>query len=168
MSDPGADAARTFAGLLRAHGVKATPPGPSRATGRADTLAPVASPPLSALVERMLTNSDNDLAEALLRHTAVATGKRADFAGGAAALAARLKHLGLPVKGSEFHDGSGLDRADRLTAGLLTGLLTTAADPDRPGLRAALTGLPVAHFTGTLADRYPDGAAGLVRARPAP
>ncbi|MEU9554805.1 D-alanyl-D-alanine carboxypeptidase/D-alanyl-D-alanine endopeptidase [Streptomyces fumanus] len=165
VSDPAADAARTFAGLLRAHGVKATPPGPSKATGRADTLATVASPPLSALVERMLTNSDNDLAEALLRHTAVATGKRADFAGGAAALATRLKHLGLPVKGSEFHDGSGLDRADRLTAGLLTGLLATAADPARPGLRAALTGLPVAHFTGTLADRYPDGAAGLVRAK---
>ncbi|MGW5782369.1 D-alanyl-D-alanine carboxypeptidase/D-alanyl-D-alanine endopeptidase [Streptomyces sp. NPDC003757] len=165
VPDPAADAARAFAGFLKEHGVTASPPGPSKATGRADTLATVSSPPLSALVERMLTNSDNDLAEALARHTAVATGKSADFEGAGAAVAARLKQLGLPVRGARFHDGSGLDRTDLLTADLLTGLLTEAADPGRPQLRPVLTGLPVAHFTGTLAGRYPDGAAGLVRAK---
>ncbi|MCZ9343901.1 D-alanyl-D-alanine carboxypeptidase, partial [Streptomyces sp. TRM76130] len=67
-SDPAAAAARTFADLLEQRGVEVSPPGPSKATGRADTLATVSSPPLSALVERMLTNSDNDLAEALARH----------------------------------------------------------------------------------------------------
>ncbi|MEU4658049.1 D-alanyl-D-alanine carboxypeptidase/D-alanyl-D-alanine-endopeptidase [Streptomyces sp. NPDC023723] len=157
-SDPAAAAARTFAELLEQRGVKASAPGPSKATGRADTLATVSSPPLSALVERMLTNSDNDLAEALARHTALASGKKADFKGGAAAITARLKQLGLSVKGADFHDGSGLDRADRLTAGLLTGLLATAADPDRPELRTVLTGLPVAGFTGTLSGRYTDDA----------
>ncbi|MFG3247505.1 D-alanyl-D-alanine carboxypeptidase/D-alanyl-D-alanine-endopeptidase [Streptomyces sp. NPDC048187] len=165
VPDPAADAARAFAGFLKEHGVTASPPGPSKATGRADTLATVSSPPLSALVERMLTNSDNDLAEALARHTAVATGKSADFEGAGAAVAARLKQLGLPVRGARFHDGSGLDRTDLLTADLLTGLLTEAADPARPQLRPVLTGLPVAHFTGTLAGRYTDGAAGLVRAK---
>ncbi|MGV9285205.1 D-alanyl-D-alanine carboxypeptidase/D-alanyl-D-alanine endopeptidase [Streptomyces sp. NPDC003730] len=165
VPDPAADAARAFAGFLKEHGVTASPPGPSKATGRADTLATVSSPPLSALVERMLTNSDNDLAEALARHTAVATGKSADFEGAGAAVAARLKQLGLPVRGARFHDGSGLDRTDLLTADLLTGLLTEAADPGRPQLRPVLTGLPVAHFTGTLAGRYSDGAAGLVRAK---
>ncbi|MGP2438287.1 D-alanyl-D-alanine carboxypeptidase/D-alanyl-D-alanine endopeptidase [Streptomyces sp. JW3] len=179
-SDPAAAAARTFAKLLEQRGIKASAPGPSKATGRADTLATVSSPPLSALVERMLTNSDNDLAEALARHTALASGKKADFEGGAAAITARLGQLGLSVKGADFHDGSGLDRADRLTAGLLTGLLTTAADPDRPELRTVLTGLPVAGFTGTLSSRYTDDAddigthddtagtadaAGLVRAK---
>ncbi|MEV6882779.1 D-alanyl-D-alanine carboxypeptidase/D-alanyl-D-alanine-endopeptidase [Streptomyces sp. NPDC051135] len=165
VPDPAADAARAFAGFLKEHGVTASPPGPSKATGRADTLATVSSPPLSALVERMLTNSDNDLAEALARHTAVATGKSADFEGAGAAVTARLKQLGLPVRGARFHDGSGLDRTDLLTADLLTGLLTEAADPGRPQLRPVLTGLPVAHFTGTLAGRYSDGAAGLVRAK---
>ncbi|MGZ3116893.1 D-alanyl-D-alanine carboxypeptidase/D-alanyl-D-alanine endopeptidase [Streptomyces sp. H62] len=165
VPDPAADAARTFAGLLKKHGVTASAPGPSKATNRADTLATVSSPPLSALVERMLTNSDNDLAEALARHTAVATGKRADFKGVSAAVTARLKQLGLPVRGAEFHDGSGLDRADRITAELLTALLAEAADPDRPELRPVLTGLPVAGFTGTLTSRYTDGAAGLVRAK---
>ncbi|MFJ4275506.1 D-alanyl-D-alanine carboxypeptidase/D-alanyl-D-alanine-endopeptidase [Streptomyces coelicoflavus] len=165
VPDPADAAARTFADLLKQHGITASPPGPSKATGRATTLATVSSPPLSALVERMLTNSDNDLAEALARHTAVATGKRADFAGAGAAVTARLKQLGLPVDGARFHDGSGLDRTDLITPDLLTALLTEAADPARPQLRAVLTGLPVAHFTGTMAGRYTDGAAGLVRAK---
>lgn len=164
-ADPAADAADAFARFLRGHGIETTAPGPAEATGRARTLATVSSPPLAALVERMLTESDNDLAEALVRHTALATGKRPDFAGASAAVAARLKGLGLPVAGASFHDGSGLDRADRLTPGLLTALLVKAADPARPELRPVLTGLPVAGFTGTLTSRYTEGAAGLVRAK---
>ncbi|MFF8592010.1 D-alanyl-D-alanine carboxypeptidase/D-alanyl-D-alanine-endopeptidase [Streptomyces sp. NPDC015220] len=166
VGDPAADAARAFGRFLAGYGIKVSDPGPSKATGRAQTLATVSSPPLSDVVERMLTNSDNDIAEALARQTAAATGERPDFAGGARAIAARLKLLGLPLTGAAFHDGSGLDRADRLTADLLTALLRAAADPARPELRPVLTGLPVAGFTGTLADRYTsDGAAGIVRAK---
>ncbi|MET9367872.1 D-alanyl-D-alanine carboxypeptidase/D-alanyl-D-alanine-endopeptidase [Streptomyces griseoflavus] len=165
VPDPAADAARKFGDLLKEHGIKATPPGPSKSTTRATTLATVSSPPLASLVERMLTHSDNDLAEALARHTALATGRPADFAGGGAAITARLKQLGLPVKGADVKDGSGLDRRDKLTADLLTALLAKAGDPAHPELRPALTGLPVAGFTGTLAGRYGDGAAGVVRAK---
>ena len=165
VTDPAADAARKFAGLLQDHGIKTTSPGPSKATGRAESLATVSSPPLSALVERMLTNSDNDIAEALARQTAVGTGGRADFAGGASAIAAQLKKLGLPLSGADFKDGSGLNRDDRLTADLLTALLVKAGDPSHPELRPVLTGLPVAGFTGTLTSRYTDGAAGIVRAK---
>ncbi|MFF6913927.1 D-alanyl-D-alanine carboxypeptidase/D-alanyl-D-alanine-endopeptidase [Streptomyces sp. NPDC012466] len=165
VQDPAADAARRFGGFLKSHGVKTTAPGPSKATTRAETLAAVSSPPLSALVERMLTNSDNDIAEALARQTAIATGDRADFAGVGKAVGSRLRKLGLPVKGAAFKDGSGLNRADRLTPDLLTALLAKAADPSHPELRPALTGLPVAGFTGTLTSRYTDGAAGVVRAK---
>ncbi|MDG9717481.1 D-alanyl-D-alanine carboxypeptidase/D-alanyl-D-alanine-endopeptidase [Streptomyces sp. DH24] len=165
VPDPAADAARRFGDLLKDRGIKTTPPGPSKATGRAESLAAVSSPPLSALVERMLTHSDNDIAEALARHTAVATGERADLAGAGVAVRAQLDRLGLPVSGTDIKDGSGLDRAGRLTANLLTALLVTAADPDHPELRPALTGLPVAGFTGTLTSRYEDGAAGFVRAK---
>lgn len=164
-TDPATEATRRFAAFLAADGIRTTAPGPSKATGRAETLAEVSSPPLSALVERMLTNSDNDIAEALARQTAVAAKQRADFAGGGKAIRAQLKKLGLPLSGAEFHDGSGLDRADRLTADLLTALLVKAGDPGRPQLRAVLTGLPVAGFTGTLTSRYADGAAGVVRAK---
>ncbi|MFD6325551.1 D-alanyl-D-alanine carboxypeptidase/D-alanyl-D-alanine-endopeptidase [Streptomyces sp. NPDC058442] len=165
VADPAADAARKFGEFLKEHGVEATPPGPSKSTTRAGTLATVSSPPLATLVERMLTNSDNDLAEALARHTAIATGERADFAGAAAALRTRLAELRVPLEGAVLKDGSGLDRNNRLTAGLLTALLVKSADPARPELRSVLTGLPVAGFTGTLTGRYADGAAGLVRAK---
>ncbi|MGV9253021.1 D-alanyl-D-alanine carboxypeptidase/D-alanyl-D-alanine endopeptidase [Streptomyces sp. NPDC003697] len=164
-TDPAAAAAQAFAAVLKSHGVTTTAPVPAKATSRAQTVATVSSPPLSAMVERMLTNSDNDIAEALARQTALGTGGRADFAGGAAAIAAQLRKLGLPVGAAAFHDGSGLDRADRLSADLLTSLLAKAADPASPELRPALTGLPVAGFTGTLSGRYTDGAAGLVRAK---
>ncbi|GGY21348.1 D-alanyl-D-alanine carboxypeptidase/D-alanyl-D-alanine endopeptidase [Streptomyces djakartensis] len=165
VTDPAADAARRFRDFLGSRGIKATDPGLSKATTRAKTLAEVSSPPLSALVERMLTNSDNDIAEALARQTAIATGGRGDFAGANRAITAQLRKLGLPVKGAAFKDGSGLNRAGRLTANLLTALLTKAADPAHPELRPALTGLPVAGFTGTLTARYTDGAAGVVRAK---
>ncbi|MEV6292498.1 D-alanyl-D-alanine carboxypeptidase/D-alanyl-D-alanine-endopeptidase [Streptomyces sp. NPDC051896] len=165
VSDPAKDAASKFATFLKAAGITATPPGPSKATTRAQTLATVSSPPLSDVVERMLTNSDNDIAEALARQTALASGRPGSFDGGAGAISARLTKLGLPMSGASFHDGSGLNRDDRLTADLLTALLVTAGDPDRPGLRPVLTGLPVAGFTGTLADRYTDSAAGVVRAK---
>ncbi|MEU6373279.1 D-alanyl-D-alanine carboxypeptidase/D-alanyl-D-alanine-endopeptidase [Streptomyces sp. NPDC046909] len=163
--DPALDAARKFAEFLQAEGIKTTSPGPSKATSRAKTLAEVSSPPLSALVERMLTNSDNDIAEALARQTAVATKVRADFDGGGEAIRAQLKKLQLPVSGVSFKDGSGLNRADRLTANLLTALLVKAGDQDHPELRPVLTGLPIAGFTGTLTTRYTNGAAGVVRAK---
>ncbi|NUS10908.1 MAG: D-alanyl-D-alanine carboxypeptidase/D-alanyl-D-alanine-endopeptidase [Streptomyces sp.] len=165
VTDPAADAARTFGSFLAAHGIRTTSPGPSKATTRAENLAAVSSPPLSSLVERMLTNSDNDIAEALARQTAAAVGEPASFDGGASAIAGALRKLELPLKGAEFHDGSGLDRDDRLTADLLTALLVKAGDPAHPELRPVLTGLPVAGFTGTLTNRYTGGAAGVVRAK---
>ncbi|MEV5143631.1 D-alanyl-D-alanine carboxypeptidase/D-alanyl-D-alanine-endopeptidase [Streptomyces sp. NPDC052727] len=165
VGDPAADAATRFAAFLKDAGITTTAPGPSKASTRAQTLATVSSPPLSELVERMLTNSDNDIAEALARHTALASGQPASFDGGAKAIATQLRKLGLPMAGAAFHDGSGLNRDDRLTADLLTALLVKAGDPGRPGLRPVLTGLPVAGFTGTLSTRYTDGAAGLVRAK---
>jgi D-alanyl-D-alanine carboxypeptidase/D-alanyl-D-alanine-endopeptidase (penicillin-binding protein 4) len=165
--DPAGDAAREFAKLLQAKGIKTTSPGPSKATGRSQALASVSSPPLSTLVERMLTNSDNDIAEALARQVALATGQRASFEGGARGIGLQLTKLGFPVSGVKFADGSGLNRADKLTADLLTALLAKAGDPAHPELRPVLTGLPIAGFTGTLSDRYATDASatGVVRAK---
>ncbi|MFR9726082.1 D-alanyl-D-alanine carboxypeptidase/D-alanyl-D-alanine-endopeptidase [Streptomyces sp. MS19] len=168
--DPAADAADAFTEALTAAGVRVSgDPADRKAPDDAERLAVVRSAPLSSLVERMLTNSDNDLAEALARHTALATGERADSEGLGRAMAAQLDDLGLAHDGARVVDGSGLDRDGRLTAELLTQALATAADPGRPELRSALTGLPVAGFTGTLAGRYDgdggDGGSGLVRAK---
>ncbi|MGW1892067.1 D-alanyl-D-alanine carboxypeptidase/D-alanyl-D-alanine endopeptidase [Streptomyces sp. NPDC002004] len=169
-ADPAGDAARTFAGLLKERGVEAgTTVAPGRAPGSAAPLASVSSPPLADLVERMLTHSDNDIAEALARQVALASKEQASFEGGGRAVRGQLKALKLPLAGAAFADGSGLNRDDRLTANLLTSLLARAADPAHPELRPVLTGLPVAGFTGTLANRYASkgdaAGTGLVRAK---
>ncbi|MGH4033236.1 D-alanyl-D-alanine carboxypeptidase/D-alanyl-D-alanine endopeptidase [Actinomycetota bacterium Odt1-20B] len=167
--DPAADAAKKFADLLRDEGVDVSSdaPGPSKASGNAESLAKVESPPLSSLVERMLTHSDNDIAEALARQTALASDEPASFDGGGKAVEKQLGKLELPLSGTKFADGSGLDRADRLSAELLSTLLARAADPAHPQLRSVITGLPVAGFTGTLVDRYPKESpgTGVVRAK---
>lgn len=167
-ADPAGDAARAFADLLDDAGVDTrSAPEAGRAVGGSRTVATHLSKPLSALVERTLTNSDNDLAEALARQTAIEAGEPASFAGARRAVTARLKALGLPLKGAHLADGSGLDRADKVTAALLAQLLALAAGPDHPELRPVLTGLPVAGFSGTLGDRYTatSRGTGLIRAK---
>lgn len=167
---PDEDAAERFRDLLHDQGVKvAGKVEEHRAPAGAETVAAVSSAPLSALVERMLTYSDNDIAEGLARQTALAAHEPVSFDGGGRATEARLDKLGLPLDGARFADGSGLDRADRLTPALLTGLLAHAGDKDRPALRPVLSGLPVAGFTGTLATRYNEhtnaSGTGMVRAK---
>ncbi|MFI6057650.1 D-alanyl-D-alanine carboxypeptidase/D-alanyl-D-alanine-endopeptidase [Streptomyces sp. NPDC051286] len=166
--DPAGDAARTFAGLLNDAGIgTGSAPARGRAAAASRPVAKHLSAPLSALVERALTNSDNDIAEALARQTALADGEPADFDGGRRAVTARLKKLHLPLAGANFADGSGLNRKDKVTAGLLAGLLARAAEPGHPELRPVLTGLPVAGFTGTLGNRYTSTSrgTGLIRAK---
>jgi D-alanyl-D-alanine carboxypeptidase/D-alanyl-D-alanine-endopeptidase (penicillin-binding protein 4) len=79
-----------------------------------------------------------------------------------------LQRLGVPVTGSTVYDGSGLSRHNRLTAETLLGVLRIASSPDHPELRAVITGLPVAGFTGSLQWRFDDAPAaarGRVRAK---
>lgn len=167
-ADPAGDAARSFAELLDDAGITTrSAPVAGRADGGARTVATHYSKPVSALVERTLTNSDNDIAEALARQTALKAGLPASFAGARRAVTAALKKLDLPMAGARLADGSGLDRHDKVTAGLLARLLARAADPDHPELRHVLTGLPVAGFSGTLSDRYTPTSrgTGLIRAK---
>lgn len=167
-ADPAGDTARAFAALLTEAGTKVTGE-PTPAAPRRPPPRPYRIGPLNDLVERTLTHSDNDLAEALARQTALARKQPASFDGAARAVHDELARLGLPVAGARFADGSGLDRRDRVSAALLTALLTRAADPAHPALRPLLTGLPVGGFTGTLADRFgtapATAGAGLVRAK---
>ncbi|MEU5642913.1 D-alanyl-D-alanine carboxypeptidase/D-alanyl-D-alanine-endopeptidase [Streptomyces milbemycinicus] len=169
--DPAADAAEEFATMLRDRGidVKGEPQSVKAAKDgkKARPLATVRSQPLSSLVERALTNSDNDIAEALARQTAIAAGEPASFDGAGRAVMDRLNKLRLPLSGARIVDGSGLDRADHVSAALLAQVLVRAADPDHPELRSVLTGLPVAGFTGTLRGRYAQEAVGrgVVRAK---
>jgi D-alanyl-D-alanine carboxypeptidase/D-alanyl-D-alanine-endopeptidase (penicillin-binding protein 4) len=165
-TDPAWSAAHSFAELLRSHGI--TVSGSLRAAdgARGTQLALHHSAPLDQLVERMLTNSDNDIAEALARQVALAGGRPASFAGAARAIPAALREYGVPLGHCVFTDGSGLAHEDALSPATLTRLLALAASPAHPELRPVLDGLPIASFTGTLAARFTgEPGAGLVRAK---
>jgi D-alanyl-D-alanine carboxypeptidase/D-alanyl-D-alanine-endopeptidase (penicillin-binding protein 4) len=133
-------------------------------------LAEVLSPPLANIVEVMLQNSDNTVAEMLARQVALAKGTSASFAGAADATRDALSQLGLPVEAYGLVDGSGLSYSDHVSAQLLTSALAAMASPEHPELRSILSGLPVAGYSGTLLSRYHSAttggsAAGLVRAK---
>jgi len=174
VPDPSLEAARRFAQALTGAGVAVVgEPTPVDAAAPAAKpaafVASVDSAPVSALVERMLITSDNDLAEALAHLAAVATGQTADFAGGARATSTVLADLGLDVTGLSLLDGSGLAGGSRVAPGLLTAMLARAYGPGAPLLRTVLAVMAVGGFNGTLADRFDSGptagGAGLVRGK---
>jgi D-alanyl-D-alanine carboxypeptidase/D-alanyl-D-alanine-endopeptidase (penicillin-binding protein 4) len=146
--DPAALAAASFARFLAADGIRVTGAPAEASASRTDSvLASVNSPPLSEIVQWMLEESNNVIAENLARHVAIATGRPASFSGGAAAVTATLRHLGVTGEIS-LADGSGLSPDDRLSPAVLVQLISLAADHAR--LRSVLTGLPVEGFSGTL------------------
>lgn len=167
VADPAAAAAAAFATLL---GIPASGVIAGNAPAGARELGAVRSMPLSRQVEIMLTESDNVVAEALARHVAIKRGKPATFVGGAEAQQEQIAELGFPAGELSLADGSGLARADKVSPSLLVDLITLAAKPDRVGLRAVHTGLPVSAYNGTLVNRFKKAnaggaAAGVVRVK---
>ncbi|HTU73638.1 MAG TPA: D-alanyl-D-alanine carboxypeptidase/D-alanyl-D-alanine-endopeptidase [Trebonia sp.] len=147
-TDPAGLTARAFAALLGADGITVTgSPRSATAPAGAATIARVSSPVLSSIVEQMLQESNNVIAENLARHVAIATGRPASFSGGAAAVTAEIRRLGVTTPIS-LVDGSGLSPRDAIAPATLVTVLATAARDSQ--VRAVITGLPVAGFTGTL------------------
>jgi D-alanyl-D-alanine carboxypeptidase/D-alanyl-D-alanine-endopeptidase (penicillin-binding protein 4) len=162
---PGTDAGAALADAL---GV----PGASVALGTAPqgakTLGTVRSAPIERLVEQALSMSDNMLAEALARQVAIARHLPASFEGSAQAVTAALTQAGVDVTGVALVDGSGLSRQDRIPAGVLARVLRASADGTLGNAADLLSGLPVAGYDGTLADRGdsdPKTVPGTVRAK---
>ncbi|GLW10264.1 D-alanyl-D-alanine carboxypeptidase [Microtetraspora sp. NBRC 13810] len=169
VSDPSRTAALAFAALLRKEGVTAGGSvRPARAPDGAAELARVESAPVYALVERTLTLSDNDLAEALARQVALKEGLPASFEGGAQAVRRVLARIGAD-KGVQTFDGSGLSTKNRISAAAMARLVAVAASPANPHLHAVISGMPVAGFTGTLGQRFTGSLSrpgvGVVRAK---
>jgi D-alanyl-D-alanine carboxypeptidase/D-alanyl-D-alanine-endopeptidase (penicillin-binding protein 4) len=168
--DPPAAAAAEFARLLQAAGVQ-----PARDIARTTSqpddqiAATIESAPLADVVEYVIATSDNEGAEVLGRHAALAAGLRPTPDGVVAALRNRVTALGIDVGTAQIADASGLSPAAKVPPAVLTSVLRVATAADQPDLRPTVTGLPAAAFTGTLADRYDDpaerGGAGRVRAK---
>jgi D-alanyl-D-alanine carboxypeptidase/D-alanyl-D-alanine-endopeptidase (penicillin-binding protein 4) len=167
-ADPPLAAAQRFADALRRYGIKARVGTQVVAPRNAPRVAAVRSPPLDALVEHTLECSDNDLAEALARQVAIARHRPADFAGASRAVQEVLAGLGV-AGGVQVQDGSGLSVNNRIAPAALARIVALAASAGHPELRAVITGMPVAGFSGTLEDRFAADAtlagAGAVRAK---
>ncbi|MEQ4207986.1 D-alanyl-D-alanine carboxypeptidase/D-alanyl-D-alanine-endopeptidase [Actinopolymorpha sp. B9G3] len=170
-ADPAMTAAQAYLQMLRKAGITVRGElARSKAPAKARELAAVSSPPLADIVEHVLLVSDNDGAEVLARHVAVAERRPATFAGAGEAIKAVLSRLGVEgLSGIKLYDGSGLSRDNRISADVLTQTLAAAARPEFPDLRAVVTGLPVAGYTGSLDDRFAGDASapgvGIVRAK---
>lgn len=163
FANPPLGAAGLFTVLLRQRGVEVVgDPGVGRAPIEETTeVAAIASPPVAELVAAMLVDSDNGTAELLTKEVGHVVAGDGSTAAGAAVAESTLAALGLPMAGVDVVDGSGLDRANRLTCRLLYDLLATL------GPNGVIAGsLPVAGASGTLADRFVGSpAAGHLRAK---
>lgn len=166
VANPAEYAAQIFAKALRTQGIKIAAIKQAKASVSATEIARVESVPVQQLVNHMLTNSDNDLAEALAHLSGVVVSGTGSFASGAAAMQMTAKALGLPTAGMALFDASGLSRKDRVSAQALGEILMLAAQGSFGGIAPALA---IAGFTGTLADRFTSAeqkpAAGFVRAK---
>ena len=148
-SDPAGVAAKAFAALLTADGIHVTgTPTAQNAVQNAKPLASIHSPPLSAIVQQMLQESNNVIAENLARQVALKTGQPASYSGAAAAVTKELSHLGVSTSGLHLVDGSGLSPQDKIAPATLVDVLKLATTSSK--VRALLAGLPVAGFSGTL------------------
>ena len=168
--DPASFAAAEFAKVLAKRGIVVRT-GPTRGEAPADAaeIAAVQSAPLAQIVEYVLLVSDNDGAEVLARHVALATGRPGSSDEADEAIVETLEGLGIEMSGTVVVDGSGLARGNAVSPEVLVATLAVAAKAEKPDLRPVLTGLPVAQFTGTLDDRFDSaraaGGAGVVRAK---
>jgi D-alanyl-D-alanine carboxypeptidase/D-alanyl-D-alanine-endopeptidase (penicillin-binding protein 4) len=149
-TDPVGMTVAAFTGLLAHDGITVAGAPAETAARRfasAPVLASVSSPPLVEIAEQMLQESNNLIAENLARHVAIALGMPATFTGGARAELTELRRLGVTTPLS-LVDGSGLSPSDAIAPQTLISVLRLAAGT--PKLRGAITGLPVAGFSGTL------------------
>ncbi|WP_394816449.1 D-alanyl-D-alanine carboxypeptidase/D-alanyl-D-alanine endopeptidase [Streptomyces lancefieldiae] len=151
VEDTSLDAGKVFAEQLATAGV-AVDGDVIRATAHRRDV-PVArhkSAPLSDVVRTMLKTSDNNIAETLLRVTAVEAGRPATFEGGTEVVRHVLSdRYGVSLENFEMYDGSGLSRADRIPAVTLAQILELLTEPRHAHtLGSVLEGLPVAGEAG--------------------
>jgi serine-type D-Ala-D-Ala carboxypeptidase/endopeptidase (penicillin-binding protein 4) len=152
-TNPPLQAAALFRAELIAAGVAVGGRARAGTTDAADfPLAFVHSPPLAELVRWMGVESDNFVAEMLLKQLGARETGLGTSARGAAVVTAILRTLEIPLGGVRLVDGSGLSLLNRLTATSLVALLDVAWSD--PAVRATFVRtLPVAGVSGTLRKR---------------
>ena len=163
---PAKASAEVFARLLERRGIEVTgSPIETKSPSTAAPLASVRSASVAKIVEAMIAQSDNEAAEILLRHTAIAAGRPATFDGGTATVQSVLRRLGIDVSGLQLYDGSGLSRRNRIAPQTLAEAV--AVSVGKAGTDSLISDLAVGGFTGTLARRFgkSDAGRGIVRGK---
>lgn len=125
-----------------------------RAPANANVLAEVSRHDVRQAVKLMLSESENNVAEVLFRHTALASGQPGTWAGGRQAVTSLLSSLGLDTTGLRLMDGSGLSRANRVTALALAQIARLSRLDPRFATMYERGAMPVSGRSGTLDDRY--------------
>lgn len=161
LTDPASSLALLLAERLKAAGVAvggarsavAADPAPA---GRA--IGPVIESPLSTVITRCNVDSQNMYAEALLKRIANArTGRPGNWSDGARAVHETVARVigAQPASAFAVSDGSGLSRANRVTADGLTRWLVALAEDPAAG-RVFADSLAVNGRTGTVRKRMND------------
>ena len=150
--NPALGAATEFTNTLQNNGI-AVSGSPKVGTAPQDlpVIAKIDSLPLSDIIAEMLTNSDNNTAELLVKEIGFAVSGVGSREAGLEAMKAKLVEWGIPLDVLQFFDGSGLDRGNRLTCNTLMTLLTRDGGFGPVGL-----GLATANQTGTLREVLAD------------
>ncbi|MEJ6493058.1 MAG: D-alanyl-D-alanine carboxypeptidase/D-alanyl-D-alanine-endopeptidase [Actinomycetes bacterium] len=165
LPDPAKAAAQFYVDELIARGLQVTLTDRAPPSVGASELTRVESATVTEIVERMMTTSNNTLAEYLAHHIGGSQGDYS-FAGGAKATKQALVASGIGTTNLEMVDGSGLSRSNRTTAKDLVSAVQYANNSSGMAW-AAITGMPVAGISGTLINRYDiaEPGRGIVRAK---
>jgi D-alanyl-D-alanine carboxypeptidase/D-alanyl-D-alanine-endopeptidase (penicillin-binding protein 4) len=165
MKDPAKSAAQFFVDALVARGVPAVLGDRKVEPADATEITRVESATVIDIVERMITTSNNTMAE-FLAHQIGGTEGDYSFAGGARVTARVISEAGIDTTGLELQDGSGLSQSDRTSAKSLTSAISYANQGPNESW-AIVSGLPIAGISGTLNDRYgpAEPGRGTVRAK---
>jgi serine-type D-Ala-D-Ala carboxypeptidase/endopeptidase (penicillin-binding protein 4) len=164
IADPAGANGALFAGALATAGVTVVRWGDTGSVPRdAREIAGVASPPLRDLVRIMLEESDNTIAEMLVKEVGKVGRGVGSTASGMKVLATTALHFCLPQTVLQY-DGSGLSDGNARSARQWRELLQ--AVQSAPWWEDLLAALPVAAETGTLRARFRGtAAAGNLRAK---
>jgi D-alanyl-D-alanine carboxypeptidase/D-alanyl-D-alanine-endopeptidase (penicillin-binding protein 4) len=135
--------------LLVARGISVGDVGTGVSTGGA-TIAEVQSQPLPAILAEMLTTSDNNTSEMVLKEIGYTAKGQGTRPAGLQVVMEKLTAWGVPTAGINLVDGSGLSDANRLTCAAILGVLEHGSATDAVG-----EGMPVAGKEGgTLVDVF--------------
>ena len=155
VMDTSMDAAGYFATYLKENGISVGTPARLKAPSTARVLAGTDSAPVRSIVAGMLSVSQNDYAEVLLRTSAARRGYSAGWTGATSNARDLLAGAGVPLTGWAMYDGSGLSRSNRMPAPTLNQLLRRIAlDPTLQGVFLPTSSMPVAGVSGTLSSRF--------------